>query len=66
MTEAMEIIHGPVAPQGGGVIYQITLPQGLVMTKPSDFEVPQPLAVQPARVVSHDGRLLTPDASGIA
>ena len=33
----VRVVYGPVAPTGGGIIYQVTLPNGLVLTNPCEF-----------------------------
>jgi hypothetical protein len=61
MTEP-EIIHGPTVDQNGGrIIYQVTLAQGMVLTNPSDFGgLDQPSLTAPGPVVTEDGRVIPP------
>ena len=55
----MEIIHGPTIPAtGGGVIYQITLASGMIITSPSAFGANEHEIAVPKTVVTKDGRVL--------
>jgi hypothetical protein len=55
-----KIINGPVPDTPGGIIYNITLPSGLVVTDPSAFQrdaTPPPPYER--FVVTGDGRVLS-------
>ena len=57
----MEVIHGPVIPSLGGVIYQITLASGMIVTSPAGFADPSSASSATRRIiVTEDGRVLVP------
>jgi hypothetical protein len=62
MSEDMKVIHGPQVLDGGGVLFQVTLEKGLVLTKPADFGL-EATGMERAPVFSEQGRLLTPVSS---
>jgi hypothetical protein len=61
MTDPV-IIHGPTADQNGGrIIYQVTLAQGMVLTNPADFGgLDHPTLTARGPVVTEDGRVIPP------
>jgi len=55
----METIHGPVAQLvAGGVVYQVTLVSGMIITTPSGFGETEHVEVSPPAIVSEAGRVL--------
>lgn len=54
--DEVQVVRGPVVPAGGGIIYQVTLPSGLVLTNPCEFGRTNE-AQRPAEVVSLGGRV---------
>ena len=55
----MRIIHGPLAPLTmGGVIYQVTLASGMIVTSPFAFGAIEEGSVLQKTVVTGDGRVL--------
>ena len=61
MAEDVQIVRGPVSGQNGGLIYQVTLAQGLVLTNPQSFGDAEPqTTAAPGPVISQDGRVLAP------
>ena len=64
MTD-IQVIHGPTAGNGaGGVIYQVTLARGMVLTNPQAFgsdgcDIDDSLG-RPGPVIAEDGSVLRP------
>jgi hypothetical protein len=57
----MDIIEGPSIEAGEAPLFQVTLPNGAVLTRPSDFASDCAMAaVQPEYVFSEAGQLLRP------
>jgi hypothetical protein len=55
----MEIIHGPLAPlTAGGIVYQVTLASGMIVTSPSAFGAIEHGEIIEKIVVTEDGRVL--------
>jgi hypothetical protein len=55
----MEIIHGPTAPvTAGGIIYQVTLASGMIVTSPAAFGAIESNKVEQKTIVTEDGRVL--------
>jgi hypothetical protein len=52
------VLDGPMPSIMGGILYQVTLPSGMIITNPNGFGngLSQPLEVAP--VVTSDGRVL--------
>jgi hypothetical protein len=61
MTEP-QVVHAPIAPNGdSGVIYQVTLATGLVLTSPNAFGSADDAGLTaPGPVLSEAGELLAP------
>ena len=56
----MEIIHGPVAPTtANGVIYQVTLASGMIVTSPAGFSSDVSARAVTPTIVTGDGRVLS-------
>lgn len=66
--DAPRIIQGPTAEIVGGpplsIIYNVTLPSGVVLTSPAEFgSVQTPSAESPPFYVAEDGRPLMPSSA---
>jgi hypothetical protein len=49
MAENPTVVRGPLAPSpGSGVIYQVTLANGQIVTRPEAWTAPEPPAQPPA------------------
>lgn len=57
MTQT-QVIHGPTVNFTRGVLYQVTLASGMIVTSPAGFGPESPDADVSEPVVSEDGRLL--------
>jgi hypothetical protein len=57
-----QIIYGPIAPGGNGIIYQVTLASGAVVTNPAAFGDAQDAPPRPWPLIADDGTVLTPAA----
>lgn len=56
----MEVIHGPVAPTtANGVIYQVTLASGMIVTSPAGFSSDVTTRAVTPTIVTGDGRVLS-------
>lgn len=56
----METIHGPIAQLvAGGLIYQVTLASGMIVTSPLGFSQDKNAAIEPREIVSEDGTILS-------
>jgi hypothetical protein len=56
----LEIIHGPVAPTtANGVIYQVTLASGMIVTSPAGFSSDVSARAVTPTIVTGDGRVLS-------
>ncbi|MDO8475061.1 MAG: hypothetical protein Q7W02_02500 [Candidatus Rokubacteria bacterium] len=56
----MDTIRGPIAQlAAGGVIYQVTLASGMIVTNPAAFGEQKQASVAPAVVVSEKGEILS-------
>ncbi len=54
----MEIINGPIAPvTAGGIIYQVTLSSGMIVTSPEAFGVVENKNIEQPLIIG-DGRVL--------
>jgi hypothetical protein len=53
-----QVIDGPIVPAGGGLIYQVTLASGAVLTNPGAFADEHPGAREVNPYIADDGRLL--------
>jgi hypothetical protein len=61
----MEVIQGPVTPSVAGIIYQVTLASGMIVTNPAGFGDTRPGSISTRTIVAEDGRVLvTPGAVG--
>ncbi len=57
----MKVIHGPIAESvGGGVVYQVTLASGMIVTNPAAFGEAEHGLIEPGTVVSEGGQVLAP------
>ncbi len=58
----IEVIHGPTVPMVPGVLYQVTLASGLIVTNPEGFATGSHDQASPTRDVhvSERGHLLRP------
>src|SRR5207237_905728 len=54
----MEVIYGPTAPSAGGVMYQVTLASGVIVTSPDGFANGHREVESREAVVSERGRVL--------
>lgn len=58
-TAKMTVIQGPTAPSvTGGIIYEVTLASGMLITNPTDFGLTEYLGVSPTVIVSDKGQIL--------
>ena len=55
----MEVIYGPSVPTFGGVIYQVTLTSGIIVTSPDGFPDEGDVKSHRVVVVSVRGQLLS-------
>jgi len=61
VTDDVQVIKGPAPAQNGGVIYQVTLAQGLILTNPQSFGEAEPMTTAaPGPIITQDGRVLAP------
>lgn len=56
-----EVIYGPTVPLAHGVIYQVTLASGAIVTGPGGFADAHSGREHQDVVVSHRGRVLRPE-----
>jgi|GEM_PF-4730418 len=54
-----KIIEGPIDPTVGGIIYQVTLASGAILTNPGAFPEGCPAAQEVNPYIAQDGRFLT-------
>ena len=57
----MEVIYGPTVPAVRGVIYQVTLASGVIVTSPEGFADGQHLWGERRVVVAENGTVLRPE-----
>ena len=58
-TAKMTVIQGPIAPSvTGGVIYEVTLASGMLITNPVAFGLIADLSVSPTTIVTEKGQVL--------
>ncbi len=58
-TAKMTVIQGPIAPSiTGGVVYEVTLASGMIITNPVAFGLTERLSVSPTIIVSDKGQVL--------
>ena len=53
-----QVIHGPTVESQTGILYQVTLPSGMIVTNPSGFGEPECPGAAVTPYVTEDGRVL--------
>lgn len=58
MTE-IEVIHGPTVETTTKILYEVTLPSGMIVTNPQGFEPEEQAVPVETPYVTEDGRVLS-------
>ncbi len=54
----METIRSPFNPAAASILYEVTLPSGMIITNPSGFGEELQAKPQPCVIVTDDGRVI--------
>lgn len=57
-TNDVTVLDGPMPHIRGGIIYEVTMPSGMIVTSPDGFGNGGVLIVGSRVIITHDGRVL--------
>jgi hypothetical protein len=60
-----QIIHGPTVEVPTGMVYEVTLPTGMIVTNPTGFGLPEKPGDAVTPYVTEDGRVLRVETNGL-